>query len=377
MPLVSKLTISILFFSFLGYAQQAPKHPFTLNYNYYFGGLIGKFNSYHTTLFLPYHPEAVELTISKIPTGRNPWEKHFNFPVVGLSFAYYDYHSTDPLGDLGKTFAITPFFEQFVIRRRLWSFSISPGLGVGYHTVVYDAETNYKNNAISTHLTASFIGDFKLKIHVSPHISIQGTYTVRHFSNGAVQLPNPGTNFMLWGVGLVWNPTGYAPPKWKRDSIRTFDKKIHLNIEFGANKKGIKQGDIYKYNIYSVGIYISRKVSKINSLLIGLDGYYDESIKDGYKIYNIVPDHITKLDTLQASNYSLVANIGTEIFIGNFSYTPAFGWHLYQSSNKINSDFVHRHTLKYYFLDRIYIKGALKVYSFAADSFDVGLGVRI
>jgi hypothetical protein len=366
----------MLLFCAVSWAQETPKHPISLSLNYYFGGLVGRFNSYHTSLFLPYQPRAIELTINKIPTGRKAWEKHYNYPIVGLSLAYYDYQSTDPLGNLGKTFAITPFFEQYLIRRKIWSFSVSPGLGLGYHTEVYNSETNYKNNAISTHLTAAFIGDFKLKFHISTYISVQATYTFRHFSNGAVHLPNPGTNFMLWGAGLTWNLKGYKPPKWEKDSIITFDKKIHINIEIGANKKGIQKGDIYKYGIYSAGFYISRRVSRINSLLIGLDAYYDESVKDQYKIYNDNPSFTNKLDTTRANSFSLIANIGTEVFIGNFSYTAAFGWHLYQSDN-LNGNFVHRHTLKYYFFDHFYLKGALKVYSFAADSFDVGLGVRI
>ena len=178
-------------------AQVSVKNPFTFTLNYYFDGLVGRFNSYHTSLFLPYNPSAIELTINKISTGNKPWHRYYNYPIAGLSIAYYDYRSTDPLGDLGKTFAITPFFEQFLIRRKNWSFSISPGLGLAYHTVVYDPITNFKNNSISSPITAGFIGDFKLKIKLSQYLALQCTYTFRHFSNGAVRLPNPGTNFLF------------------------------------------------------------------------------------------------------------------------------------------------------------------------------------
>jgi hypothetical protein len=358
-------------------AQEKVKPYFSYSLNYFFSGANGKFNDNYDGVFLPNPPSGFEITINKISTGKNRWEKHWHYPNVGLSLAYINYNSVVPTEDLGRSYAITPFLEQFVIRKKRWNFSIATGIGLAYHDRIYDAQTNARNVAISTRITASFLADFKLQVHLSKQFSLQGIFSFRHFSNGAVRVRNFGINMLYYGAGIIWTPFPREIIRTK-DSTHLLKKRVRVNIEFGGNKKAVNVGDYFRYTILSAGIYVSKRVSKINTLLVGIDLYYDEGVRGDYWAYNQNKPGYDNLDTTNISKEYLkvVGLIGTEIFINKFSYTPTFGWHLHQGRN-FNGNFVHRHTLKYYLHDHFYIKTALKVFGGAADSFDIGIGVRI
>ena len=356
-----------IFSFFLGviplFAQQKQKSPISFSLNYYFDGRLTKYRSTHLNIFLPNHPRMIEICVNRVPIGNKKWEKYWNYPIIGVSLAFFEHNREE----LGQTLALNPFFEINAIRRKKFTLTVAPSLGIAWFSKVYHVETNPENTAISAPLNASFFLDMKLKYIINEHFTIHANGTFRHFSNGAVRLPNVGLNDAMWGIGVTYQ---YTPTKLNPtiDTVKE-KKRIRVNLEVGTNHKSINYGENFAYRFYVVSMYASYKVSKINSIVVGMDGYYDESVYPEFLRHNL---EVNKDDV---NNYSLAANIGTEIFLGNFSYTPQFGWYLYQY-HSFYGNFVHRHTMKLYLLDFLYLKGTLKVFSAAADSFDYGLGVR-
>ncbi|MDX2191547.1 MAG: acyloxyacyl hydrolase [Bacteroidota bacterium] len=310
--------------------------------------------------------------INRISIGNKGWEKFWRFPKVGFSFAIVDYNMHQKPNDLGYTISVAPFFHGYFFNTSKWSANYGFGFGAAFQTSFFDRIDNYENNALGSRVTAAFSTDYKINYHISHHLTAHANFSLRHYSNGAIRLPNAGINILLWGLGVSYQPN-YQPRYQRPDSTWKFKKRVRVNFEFGYNRKGIIDGDFAKYGVLTFGLYASKMVSKINSLVLGVDVCHDESTFEDAVVHKV----IDRSSDIRPNGLSVFASAGTELFIGRqASFTTLMGWHLYQDIN-VYGKFVHRHTLRWYIIDNLYIKGALKVYGFAADSFDLGLGVRI
>ncbi|HBY69054.1 MAG TPA: deacylase, partial [Flavobacteriaceae bacterium] len=80
--------------------------------------------------------------------GFNEWERRYQYPDWGFSFAYQNMKNQY----LGKNYGLYGHFNWYFLNRNL---VIRLGQGVAYASNPYDREKNYINNAYGTELLST------------------------------------------------------------------------------------------------------------------------------------------------------------------------------------------------------------------------------
>lgn len=96
----------------------------------------------------------------------------------------------------------------------------------------------------------------------------------RHYCNGKLNLPNNGMNFPVFGVGIKFVPRP-KPIHFTPDSSRSYDRRIKFNAMSAIAWREVLQEDI-KHRAFSASLYVSKQITKFNTVLLGIDGFYYE-----------------------------------------------------------------------------------------------------
>jgi hypothetical protein len=244
---------------------------------------------------------------------------------------------------------------------------LTAGIGLVYSTRKFDEETNPYNKAISTDIAYVLQGSLRYDINISQHWIISPTFSFRHFSSATLGIPNNGMNFPLIGVGIGYQPGYYIQPL-KKDSIFAIDKRIHFTLSSGlAIKKVLRVDDRHK--IFCVSFYADRQITKYNSLVVGFDAFYNNSL------YSEHLKHARPVDESTIDHRQFALTVGQELFIGKIGVLTLGGIFLYQP-HKFGGSFYQKYGIKYYITKDVFLGSILKVYTGTADYMEWAAGVK-
>lgn len=137
------------------------------------------------------HLTGFDVSAGVFTMGNKPWHKSYNFPSIGLKYAFLE---TGNRQILGSAHALYPFFDvEFSCLRKI-KIGFQLGWGIGYVSKRFTKYDNYKNVAIGSHFNSVPALSFFLRKQVSSNGYISTGFSLTHFSNGSIVTPNLGIN---------------------------------------------------------------------------------------------------------------------------------------------------------------------------------------
>lgn len=180
-------------------------------------------------------------------------------PFQGMDFTYINTGNPE---QLGEQFAIS-FWNQFPMNRKIFGEPkpnkkfINLGIGLGYTTKIWNLQSNYQAPVLGSHVNAALSVGFEQEIFHTEKLQYKFGIRITHFSNGAFQLPNLGTNTLALTLGVQPLIKSRSPRKDEEYEIllvRTLSK-YNYSLSYTQGWKEVTQpyGKKYPIQLLSAG----------------------------------------------------------------------------------------------------------------------------
>ncbi len=317
------------------------------------------------------HFPSFEFTIQQITYGKHKWERDYNYPLIGVTFLY------SALGNspsLGQSYALMPFINFPLFKKKDLMFGFRLALGLGYLTKPFDRINNYKNLAIGSHFNAAVNLLIEARYRINYFLTVTSGISLQHFSNGSLKLPNYGLNVPLLNVGVALRPFKanqniddrfYAPTD-------PYEAIIYKTLEFNIgglvgykNMQAVFGQNFIVFHLFENTFFRISKKSKVG---FGLDFSYDPSQlkileQNGTPVHNnlsIIRPGINGAYQLVMSKVGFIFNMGC--YLGG--------------KEKSNGPLYEKFAFQYNFSKVFFATIMLKVHWGRADYIGWGLGYK-
>lgn len=268
---------------------------------------------------------GVDLSWTRQGDTTNVWEQAWNFPETGVLVAYNYFGNSDTLGySLGVMY-------RFILRQHLskrWILSEGMDLGFSWYNKPFQATENSGNIAVGSQFTAVIRLSISLNYLLAPQWELFSGFTFHHASNGHTGLPNVGINIPMIHLGtryaLTQDDSYCLRSKTPIDFHRTIEPEVKFSIGFNrfGNEVGPTNGPYYP--VYLAGFYLNKRVSAINRLHVGVEGYYNS----GYRQY-LESQNPPELEANFIHASVLMVMVGNEFLIGRMGLVTQLGYNLH------------------------------------------------
>lgn len=296
-------------------------------------------------------------------SGNNSWLKHWRSPDILLTANYADLGNR---ATMGEAFSLLVSANIPIVKQKNSALYYTLGTGPSWLTRPFDAENNYYQIAIASHLNAhvrlalgyayGFAADARSKFHL--------LLSFDHFSNGCFKEPNLGLNLISLGSAVS---VGYGRPITVNDASVNSKKNTRYTAIYVTG--GVKQYAAYDTEFYYIGsVYTNHNyfVSEHRALGAGVDFIHDKSIehyyRDGFGIEN-------------TRTFRMGFHVNQDLYFNKLVLTVQLG--VYVINPKKDDGLIYdRIGLKYQF-NKHFIAGLmLKSHISVADCFELTLGYR-
>jgi len=163
------------------------------------------------------------------------------------------------------------FWNQFPTNRRIFGERpsnkkfINLGIGLGYTTKIWNLQSNYQAPVLGSHFNAALSIGFDQEIFHTENLQYKLGIRVTHFSNGAFQLPNLGTNTMALTLGVQPLTKPKVPRKDESAEILLLRllSKYNRSISYTQGWKEVMQPYGRKYPIHLISGSWDRRTSRV------------------------------------------------------------------------------------------------------------------
>lgn len=319
------------------------------------------------------HFPALEISLQKATFGFHRWEKEYDYPMLGVSFW------TSNLGgfkEIGNAYALFPFINFPLFRKKENSINFRIGLGLGYLGNKFDSKTNYKYFAIGSHFNIAANLQLGFRHSISKRIKFGGGLALTHFSNGSLKTPNYGLNIItadIFFTYFLYTPKRYGGKMLLPELFPyEFDgrKYLEFNMSFIVSNKDMRQVLGQRFMVYAGFANIMKRVSYKSKFGIGFDITADQSEKYYIELNN--PNG-------EAANGSYIKtgiSAAYELMISRISILFNLGFYV-SGKERRNGDSFQRLTLKYAINKSLFTNIILTTNTGKADYIGIGLGYRI
>jgi len=376
MSRVFLLFVLLISLSYSGQSQsleERQKPTWSFGSNLYYGGVFRYKPTMPVLEMTGLH--GIELYANKVTIGSKAWQSKFNYPHVGFALEYYNYNVPN---ELGEAYSASTYLDFTPTPKKKNQFRINIGTGIVYSTKKFDGVNNELNKAISSDISYILRGTIHYEIQLSEKYYFNINAAFRHYSNGKLNMPNNGMNFPAFGVGLRYVP---EPEKIKyySDTTRTdYDKSIKFNLMASHSWREVWRED-YKHSAYSFSLYLSKRISEFNSILLGVDGFkYDrESVKREYINWLMDNPNVSEDYQPDYKEGQAAITVGTELYLDKIAVIVQGGFYVYKPQEFYESTWYQRYGLKYYPIKQAFAQITLKAHSRTADMIEFGIGVTL
>ena len=307
------------------------------------------------------HTYGFEISLSRQETGKKAWHQNYNYPQTGYSYIYLDFNYPDVLGN---AHALLAFINFPFVKSEKFQFSLRMASGLGYVTKKFERIENHKNDVIGSHINAAIQFNFESRYRLSSQLFYNFNLGLTHFSNGSFRTPNLGINNPSVNTGLTWqlNPSKEII---KRE-INIPDKRLQVDIMYAVWVKEISPPTGDKFFTHIITSTLMKRVSNKVKLGIGVDIFYDLSLKEAFR----------RNDQIINDNSKLIRSgihFDTELMTDKLSILLQAGAYLldqYKSDGLIYN----RLGFKYMLNRHLFVNLTLKSHFAKADCVEPGIG---
>lgn len=317
------------------------------------------------------HFPSFEFSVAQATYGRHQWESFYNYPTLGLS--YWNAWLGNSR-DLGQAHALFPYISFPLSKNKKHEFNLRLGAGLAYLTKKFDRLTNYKYNAIGSHLNAAVNLQLEYRWKPLHHLQLSTGVQLMHFSNGSMKTPNYGLNIpaLTASLALRINKENSQIQRRLRPNLTMyeFDGSDDVDVKIGTTFAMKEMGDTdgKRYYVYSGFVSGMKNLSYKHRVGMCFDLSWDGS--DARLIARTNTESYPKR-TLTKPGLSAAY----ELVIARTSFNFNLGFYL-GGKDKSEGMTYYKVGVHYLIGKNIFANLTLKTHFARADYIGVGLGYR-
>lgn len=317
------------------------------------------------------HFPSFEFSISQASYGKRQWESFYNYPLMGVT--YYNAWLGNS-HDLGKAHAVFPFINFPLQKNNKHELNFRMGAGLAYLTKKFDRLTNYKYNAIGSHLNAAINLMVEYRWKPAHFLQLSAGVQLMHFSNGSTKTPNFGLNIPALSAGAAFRLNRehqYIQRRLRPDlTMYEFDGKDFLEVKIGSTFAFKESGDTdgQKFNIYAGFLSVMKSLEYKHKLGLCFDLSWDGSDALLVNRFNNEPYNKREL-----TKPGLAA--AYELVLARTSFAFNLGFYL-GGKDKSEGMSYYKFGIHYLIAKNLFANLTLKTHFARADYVGIGLGYR-
>jgi lipid A 3-O-deacylase PagL len=266
--------------------------------------------------------------------GSKPWHKNYHHPYLSFQTTYASLGNKSVLGNYVGVMTDLTFAKEL---NKGFSLECTGGMGVAWFSKPYNEISNPENIVIGSAVTFSANISAALVKKISEVSSLQFKAMMIHASNSHFQLPNLGLNLPTLQIGYRYRiPTSINTQKDTIVIPKDKSWRATVRLSLGMNEQGETTSAVNgpKYPIYLVTFYMSRKLSPINKVYVGLEYYFNTGVKDFIISQKFYKEKVNKRSSVIALTF------GHEFLLGHFSMVTTLGVNIYNKfyQDRLNVD---------------------------------------
>ena len=212
---------------------------------------------------------AAEIGYSPLPSDSDAFASDYNYPTYGVGLKYAvnnsirfsrhdDYEwpdggTVDYDSYVGNSWAFYGFFTRPLLRTKHWMADLTVNAGTAYSHTKYDKHNNVDNELIGARWLIYFGAGLHLSYRFAPDFALKGGLEFWHLSNGALNRPNKGVNFLGPSIGLAYMPYYEPLAQNKGRKIKEpFNRYWYAEVTAGVGAKTLEED----WNRRSISIFI-------------------------------------------------------------------------------------------------------------------------
>ncbi len=307
---------------------------------------------------------------TRLVNGTKYWHDAYNGPEHGVDVTFTNTGNPDQLGQQYSTSYLLNlplnrkrYVDGFRISNRGYRHWIGLGLGMGYSTKHWDLETNHQAAVLGSQFNVAISLQYSGRILSFQNGELRAGIRLSHLSNGAFQLPNLGTNNAGIFASYVM---GNSRVSYMKEIAQPQLEKYRWSCGVVSGLKEIPPPTGRKYVALVVSALAERRVSYKSAFGLGLDGFYDSSLRP-------LIQQRTDARPSPSQVMQLGAVFSYSLFFDRFALKIQQGYYLVDS-RRLNGSLYHRVGLRYDVGKHIYAQLSLKTHFAKADYGELGIG---
>ena len=358
--------IIFFFFTTLLCAQEEKVRPFDLEADLFYGTILE--HNPDISHLITEHPTGLMLAYNRKTYGAEAWERRYNFPDVGYTFAYQDMKNFY----LGEVYSGYAHYNFYYWKRRL-QFRIGQGIAVA--TKPYDRETNFINNAYGTRVMSSTMLKFGYKQNnLWKGFGLHAGVTIIHYSNANLRAPNNSTNTWAFTAGINYFPHYESKPDYIPMGEKTkYSEPLHYNF---VVRSGVNQSDINnsgRYGFVHLSAFVDKRINHKSTLTGGVDAFFSNFLKELIRYESIALPESGVTGNEDWKRFGVY--LGHELHFNQMSFVSELGYYLYYPFD-FEGRFYNRLGLKRTFGDHLFGVVTVRAHGAKAEEVEFGVGWR-
>ena len=314
------------------------------------------------------HPAGVILAYNRKRYGYEEWEREYNYPDTGFTFAYQDMNNST----LGHNFSLYAHYNFYFFKRNL---QLRLAQGLAYNTNPYDKNQNFRGNAYGSHILSSTLLMLNYhKEYLIGGLGVKAGVSVIHYSNANVKAPNTSTNTFAFNFSLLYDMDWETPIEYVPREKKKLTEPFRVNLAF---RTGINESDVInsgQFPFYIFSAYVDKRLSRKSAVQLGGDLFYSNFLKELIRFQSIA---FPELNVSPDTDFRRVGMfIGHELFISKLSILTQLGYYVYYPFDFEGRTYF-RIGLKYYIAKKWFAAVTLKSHAAKAEAVEFGIGVRL
>lgn len=308
------------------------------------------------------HFTAYEIDYRRRFSGDKSWHHDYRLPSWGITGLVMPF----PSESLGTAVAVFPYYYLPVSYGKRANLNLKLGTGLSFLSKGFDRIENHKNIAISSQMNVVIQLGADFSWRILPRLTWNTGLFFTHFSNGAIQRPNLGTNFPTISTGVAYrfgDQVTDEVSKTEFEKPRGIEWTAFLGAGFKQGRVGSK-GVLPAITVQGLG---EKRLSPKFSLGAGLEINYNRALPIAYEQKEYATDNLTPLRAGPV--------IHTAYHFGKMSIVAQLGAYLLDQK-LVDGRIFNRFGLRHEINERIDINLTLRTHFAKADHFELGIVYR-